>query len=49
MIKVMKYVRSIVLVDPKVHKELKKKLKKEKKSLSAFFREKAKEYVSKEK
>ena len=41
----MQYIRSVILVDPKDHRELRKKLKKEKKSLSAFFREKAKEYL----
>lgn len=44
----MKYERSVILVDPKDHKELKKKLSKEKpkRSLSSFFREKAKDYLS---
>lgn len=41
----MNYARSIIYVDPKDHKELRKRLKKEGKSLSRFFREKAKEYL----
>jgi hypothetical protein len=35
-----------IYVDPKVHKELKKKLKKKNVSLSQFFREKSQEEVS---
>jgi len=42
----MKYVRSIILVNPKDHKELKKKLKKRGQSLSSWVREKTKEFLS---
>lgn len=39
----MKYERSVILVDPKDHKELKKKLKRLGISLSSWVREKTKQ------
>jgi hypothetical protein len=46
MIKTLRYKNVQIYVNPKDHKELKKKLAKEKKSLSQFFREKSKEFLA---
>jgi hypothetical protein len=42
----MQYIRGVVLVEKKDHKELKKKLAKQKISLSAFFRAQTKKFLS---